>query len=81
MGGSTRIPLIRKKLEQKFDTEIFDNLDPDQIVAMGAAMHAENLSVGAGNLLIDAVSLSIGIELYGGLVEKIILSTFKSVNI
>jgi molecular chaperone HscA len=73
VGGSTRIPLIRKKLEQKFDTEIFDNLDPDQIVAMGAAMHAENLSAGAGNLLIDAVSLSIGIELYGGLVEKIIL--------
>ena len=73
VGGSTRIPLIRKKLEQKFGIEIFDNLDPDQIVAMGAAMHAENLSAGAGNLLIDAVSLSIGVELYGGLVEKIIL--------
>lgn len=73
VGGSTRIPLIRQKLAAKFDTEIFDNLDPDQIVAMGAAMHAENLSTVAGNLLIDAVSLSIGIELYGGLVEKIIL--------
>lgn len=73
VGGSTRIPLIRQKLEEKFDTEIFDNLDPDQIVAIGAALHAENLSTGTGNLLIDAVSLSIGIELYGGLVEKIIL--------
>lgn len=73
VGGSTRIPLIRKKLEEKFSTEILDNLDPDQIVALGAAMHAENLSTGAGNVLIDAVSLSIGIELYGGLVEKIIL--------
>ncbi|MCP5369077.1 MAG: Hsp70 family protein [Rickettsiaceae bacterium] len=73
VGGSTRIPLIKRKLAEKFDVNIFDNLDPDQVVAIGAAMQAENLSSGSNNLLIDVVPLSIGIELYGSLVEKVIM--------
>lgn len=73
VGGSTRIPLITKELRKNFNTPIFSDLDPDKVVALGAALQAENLtSLNPNSLLIDVVPLSLGIELYGGIVEKII---------
>ena len=72
VGGSTRIPLITKKLS-KFGVAILNNVDPDKVVALGAALQAENLTSRSGDLIIDIVPLSLGMELMGGLVEKIIL--------
>ena len=71
VGGSTRIPLITKKL-QKFGVPILSDVDPDKVVALGAALQAENLTSRSGDLIIDIVPLSLGMELMGGLVEKII---------
>ncbi len=73
VGGSTRIPLISELLKKSFKTEIYSDLDPDKIVALGAALQAENLSSRPNSLLIDVISLSVGLEIYGGIVEKIIL--------
>lgn len=73
VGGSTRISLITKELTKTFGVKIFSNIDPDKAVALGAALQAENLSGNSNALLIDALPLSLGIELYGGIVEKIIL--------
>jgi molecular chaperone HscA len=72
VGGSTRIPLVKRLLKQKFNVQIFDDIDPDKIVAIGAALQAENLTNGASNLLIDVTPLSLGIELMGGVVDVII---------
>lgn len=73
VGGTTRIPVIKRKLAEFFKVNIYSDLDPDKIVAFGAAMQAENLSRKSSSLLIDVVPLSIGLELYGNIVEKIIL--------
>ncbi len=76
VGGSTKIPYVKNKIIEQFpDVKIYDFLDPDQVVAMGSSIHAEHLTnskIVNKSLLIDAIPLSIGIELYGGLVEKII---------
>lgn len=73
VGGSTRIPLIKRKLEQTFNTTIFSDIDPDKAVVWGAALQAENLtSANINSLLIDVVPLSLGIELNGGITEKLI---------
>ncbi len=73
VGGSTRIPLVQKKLAEIFGTEkILTNLDPDRIVAIGAAWQAYNLSGQGQNLLLDVTALSLGIEMMGGIVDKII---------
>jgi molecular chaperone HscA len=73
VGGSTRIPLVRKKLTEIFGEEkILTNLDPDRVVAIGAAWQAYNLSGANNNLLLDVTALSLGIEMMGGIVEKII---------
>ncbi len=73
VGGSTKLPLIFQKLSEIYGQEkIFTNLNPDEIVAMGAAIQAHSLTFGSKNLLLDVVPLSIGLETMGGIVEKII---------
>lgn len=73
VGGSTRIPLISSKLKEAFGLPVYSDLDPDKIVALGAAMQAENLSSKSNSLLIDVIPLSVGLELHGGIAEKLIM--------
>jgi molecular chaperone HscA len=72
VGGSSKIPLVRQKLKEKFRLELFFDQDPETIVALGAALVAENLTFKNNNLILDVVPLSIGIETYGGFVERVI---------
>ncbi len=74
VGGATRIPLIKDGLYKAFKVDILSDIDPDKAVVWGAALQAENLIAPHTNsLLIDVVPLSLGMELYGGIVEKIIM--------
>lgn len=72
VGGSTRIPAVKRAVETFFSKKPHDSLDPDLVVAMGAAVQAEALTKGADHLLLDVIALSLGIETVGGIVEKLI---------
>jgi len=73
VGGTTRTPLIRKTVEEFFLRVPHTDLNPDEVVALGAAAQAHILDRGVSNmLLLDVTPLSLGIETYGGAVAKII---------
>lgn len=72
VGGMTRMPLVRRKVEAFFRKTPLHDVDPDQVVAMGAALAAHGLRYGSETLLLDVTPLSLGLETMGGLVEKII---------
>ena len=72
VGGSTRIPLVRRELAARFGRAPLGDIDPDEVVALGAALQARALTRGGGTLLLDVTPLSLGIETMGGIVEKVI---------
>jgi Fe-S protein assembly chaperone HscA len=73
VGGTTRTPLIRRTVQEFFGRRPHTELNPDEVVALGAAVQANILERGVSNmLLLDVTPLSLGIETYGGAVSKII---------
>ena len=73
VGGTTRTPLIRRTVQEFFDRKPHTELNPDEVVALGAAVQANILDQGVKDmLLLDVTPLSLGIETYGGAVAKVI---------
>jgi Fe-S protein assembly chaperone HscA len=73
VGGTTRTPLMRRTAQEFFDRKPHTELNPDEVVALGAAVQANILDRGVqGMLLLDVTPLSLGIETYGGAVAKVI---------
>ena len=72
VGGSTRLPLVRAEVAKMTGKAPLVDIDPDEVVALGAALQAEALTGGGDTLLLDVTPLSLGLETMGGIVEKVV---------